>query len=111
MVEIKDNVITLTRGDTLETSIAISMGSGEPYVPAEGDRIRFALKSKYTDSEPLILQQIPTDTMILRLEADDTKQLSARKKPYVYDVELTTPDGTVTTIIANGSFYVLEEVH
>lgn len=110
MVSIKDNVITLTRGDTLETTVSVSLQSGEPYVPAEGDRIRFALKGTYRDPEPIITKAIPNDTMILRLEAEDTKQLTARRTPYVYDVELTTPDGTVDTFIANGSFYVLEEV-
>ena len=110
MVSIKDNVITITRGDTLETTVAISLQSGEPYVPAEGDRIRFALKSAYRDNEPIIVKAIPNDTMVLRLEAEDTKQLTARRTPYVYDVELTTPDGTVDTFIANGNFYVLEEV-
>lgn len=111
MVKIEDNVITITRGDTLETCVSISTASGDPYVPAEGDYIRFALKSNYRESEPLLIKQVPNDTLILRLETEETKQLSARRKPYVYDIELTTPDGTVTTFIANGSFYVLEEVY
>lgn len=110
MVKIEDNTITITRGDTLETTVGISLQSGESYVPAVGDKIRFALKSAYRDNDPLIVKAIPNDTLILRLEAEDTKLLTARRNPYVYDVELTTPDGTVDTFIANGSFYVLEEV-
>lgn len=43
MVKIKNNKITITKGDTLETHLIIKMSSGEEYVPAEGDTIRFAL--------------------------------------------------------------------
>ena len=109
MVSIEDNTITITRGDTLETEVSVALSSGEPFVPAAGDKIRFALKSAYSDIEPAIIKEIPHDTMILRLEASETKKLPARRKPYVYDVEIETPDGTVNTFIV-GELYVTEEV-
>ena len=111
MVKIEDNCITITRGDTLETPVSIELPKGRDYIPAAGDQIRFALKSTYADDEPIIVKAIPNDTLILRLEASETKQLQARKKPYVYDIQLTTPDGWVDTFIDRGSFYVTEEVY
>lgn len=105
MVKIENNTITITRGDTLETTIMITTSEGDAFVPSSGDMIRFALK----DKEPLIIKQIPNDTLVLRLESAETKQLQARRSPYVYDVQLTTPDGTVDTFIS-GAFYVTEEV-
>ena len=110
MVKIENNVITITRGDTLETRVLIELGSRHDYVPAAGDKIRFALKAAYADDEPIIVKEIPNDTLILRLEASETKLLMARKKPYVYDIQLTTPGGFVVTFIDRGSFYVTEEV-
>ena len=38
MVKIKNNKITITRGDTLETTLSIKMSSGEDYVPSELDQ-------------------------------------------------------------------------
>ena len=111
MVSIEDNIITITRGDTLETEIRIEQESGKDFLPSEGDKIRFALKSAYSDIEPIIVKDISTEDMILHLDAVDTKKLPARRKPYVYDVQLTTPDGWVSTVIACGQFYVTEEVH
>ena len=109
MVRIENNTITITRGDTLETAVLISTSDGDEFIPSAGDVIRFALKGEYRDDEPLISKQIPNDTLILRLESEETKRLSARRKPYVYDVQLTTPDGTVDTFIS-GTVVVTEEV-
>ena len=110
MVTISNSTIYLTRGDTLEVEIGISTEDGTEYVPASGDVIRFAMKKSYRDEEPLILKTIDNDTLILRLEAEETKQLPARKQAYVYDIELTTEDGTVDTFLS-GQLYVTEEVY
>ena len=114
MLTINDNTITITRGDTLETTVDIWVKTGsqpkQKYIPSEGDVIRFALKSSYRDEEPLIYKIIPSDTLILRLEAEDTKKLEARRKPYVYDVQITTATGYVSTFIDCAKLYVTEEV-
>lgn len=109
MVKIRNNKITITRGDTLETTVAITTSEGEAYIPAEGDQIRFALKKSYTDATPIIVKSIPNDTLVLRVEASETKQLSVGS--YVYDIELTTADGYVDTFIDKQTLIITEEVY
>lgn len=106
---IKKNRITLTRGDTLKVNVSITTSSGEEYIPEEGDRIRFALKKDVLDEEPLILKEIPIDTLVLQLNPEDTKSLPFDK--YVYDLELTKASGEVDTFITKTDFILSEEVH
>lgn len=112
MVKITGTTIILTRGDTLETGVTIYDEAGEVYTPGDTDVVRFALKKKYSDVDPIILKTIPNDTMILRLESSDTKQLE-QPAGYVYDVQITiddgTPEGYVCTFIS-GIFKTKEEV-
>ena len=109
MVNIKNNVITITRGDTLETKVSVEFESGEDFVPDSGDKIRFALKKRYSDSKPIIVKSIDGESLILRLDAEETKTLSPGR--YVYDIELTTAEGYVDTFIDRGTVYVTEEVY
>lgn len=113
-VSIEDNRITMTRGDTLR--LQITMGrDGEAYVPTEGDVIRFAVKhptlndskTEYVDPEPLLMKTIPTDTLMLELESEDTKPLGFGR--YDYDIQITFADGTVDTFIS-GSLKLTKEV-
>ena len=110
MVNINGTTITITRGDTLEAFLEILCADGQPYEVRTGDVIRFALKQKYADREPLLLKEIPHDTLLLRLEAEETKLLTAGWAPYVYDIQLTMEDGTVDTFIDRAEFIVTEEV-
>jgi len=110
MVQIDGNTITVTRGDTLEVPVYISTTEGEAYVPAPGDKIRFAVKSKYNDESPLIVKTIPNDRLTLRLEASETGLLPSRRKPYVYDIELRSPGNTVVDTFLTGELYITEEV-
>ena len=109
MHAINGNNISLTRGDTLYITISI-FKNGEPYVPVEGDVIRFAMKAKYKDPDEkiLILKDIPTDTLLLKIEPEDTKELPFAKT-YVYDIQLTNDEGDVDTFIV-GTFTITEEV-
>ena len=109
MVNIRNNVVAITRGDTLETTVSIEFGSGKDFIPSDGDKIRFALKKRYNDAKPIIIKNIDGDDLILRLDAEDTKILSPGR--YVYDIELTTAEGHVDTFIDRGELYVTEEVY
>ncbi len=101
--------ITLTRGDSFKALIGMTTPEGDPYTPIEGDKIRFAMKSSYDDSEPLILKDIPIDSRILVLDPADTKKLEYGK--YVYDIELTKATGEVDTFITKATFRITEEVY
>ena len=110
MVTINGTSISVTRGDTLDITIEILYPDGTPYTVLAGDVIRFALKQRYTDAEPLICKEIPHNGMNLRLEAEETKVLKAGGAPYVYDVQITMEGGTVCTFIDRAKFTVTEEV-
>ena len=111
MVEIKDTTITMVRGDTARISVSIKDAEGDPYIPAEGDSIRFAAKKKYTDTTVALYKDIDIGAMLLTIEPEDTKdlQMGSIKGRYVYDIELTQADGTVDTFI-RGDLVLLEEV-
>lgn len=109
MHTVNGNDIFLTRGDTLHIKINM-FKNGEPYIPVEGDVIRFAMKKSYKDPDEdvIVLKTIPIDSLILTLEPQDTKQLPFGKT-YVYDIELTDTNGDVDTFI-NGTLTIGEEV-
>lgn len=117
MIEINelDNTIKMTRGDTLITTISLTIGD-EPYVPVEGDTIRFYVKTprmtagnkQYKDVDPLIEKVIPMDTLQLRLDPEDTKSLNFGD--YVYDLEMTYSTGLVDTFINNAKLRLVPEV-
>ena len=110
MVTVVNNTITLVRGDTVEIPLTLRLRNGEKYIPSEGDVVRFALKDGYGDDVPVLIHKVlPNDSLILRLESCETKEIMARKNPYVYDVELTTANGYVDTVV-RGIVNVLEEV-
>lgn len=105
----RNNMIKLTRGDTFVCDIKMTKQDGYPYDPEEGDVIRFAMKSAVKDEEPLILKEIPIDTMQLMLNPEDTKELPFGV--YCYDVELTKANGMVDTFITKSVLVLEEEVY
>lgn len=111
---ISGTTITMTRGDTFKTLITINVndpesdGHIEPYVPSEGDSVRFAMKEKYSDPEPLLVKEIPIDTMRLVLYPEDTAGLEFGN--YVYDIQLTKVNGEVDTFIPKARIKITEEV-
>ena len=105
---VKGTSITLTRGDSFAADIGIIQPDGEPYIPSEGDQIRFAMKRNVKDEEVLILREIPIDTMRLVLTPEDTKELEFGS--YVYDIQLTKSTGEVDTFITKSTLTLTEEV-
>ena len=108
MYKIDGDTITLTRGDSFYALVSMEDLEGEEYIPQEGDSVRFALKRDYKDKTPLLLKDIPIDTLILHLEPNDTKPL--RFGDYVYDIQLTTANGDVDTFIYEATFKLAKEV-
>lgn len=105
---VSGTTITLTRGDTFIANVSILDSDGNPYIPKEGDSIRFAMKMTYDDAKPLLVKEIPIETMNLILDPEDTKDFSFGT--YVYDIQLTKSTGEVDTFIAKAKIKLTEEV-
>lgn len=110
MLKVVGTSITLTRGDTARLSLSLTYkDTGEWYIPAEGDTIRFAMKKDYDDSSgPILTIQIDPETLELHIRPEDTKQLAYGT--YKYDIQLTTADGDVDTFIDRAELTLTEEV-
>ena len=107
MYRIDGTKISLTRGDSFFCTLTLTK-NGQPYTPAQGDSIRFAVKKNYNSPTVLIEKLIPNDTLLLHLRPEDTKLLQIGK--YVYDIELTDEDGEVDTFIAEAVIELTPEV-
>jgi hypothetical protein len=95
----KSNNITLTRGDTLTLTVSL-LKDNAPYVPTEGDSIRFAVSKSYKGQSDYTLKlskTIPNDTLTFTCESDETELDYA---VYNYDIEITHEDGCVDTFIS-----------
>ena len=110
MVKISGTTIKMTRGDTLRLTLGLTDEDGNDYIPLQGDTIRFAMKQNYNDSTPLIVKDIPTDTLQLVLNPEDTKNLP-QPSTYVYDLEITYANGDVETFVDKAKLQLTEEVH
>lgn len=106
---VSGTTISLTRGDTFVALITITDSDGNPYTPITGDVVSFAMKSAYGDAKPLLVKDIPIDTLRLVIETNDTKELAFG--PYVYDIQLTKVTGEVDTFIPMAKIKITEEVH
>ena len=94
---IDGTTIKLTRGDSMDVLLNLKDADGEDYIPAEGDRVRFAMKRTYGDPSPALELEIPRETLVLSFAPGDTGNLPVGT--YVYDIEVTLADGTVNTVI------------
>ena len=103
----EDQNITLTRGDTGIFNISLQNQDGEDYTPQTGDSLRFALSEGF-GKDALVIKDIPIDTCVLEIEPNDTKDLKFKK--YKYDIQFTSSQGKVSTIIL-GDFIVDNEVY
>lgn len=106
--------ITLVRGDSASFDVPLvsvdDEGHETPYTPQQGEKLRFALSDKYGVSREgvLILKEIPINTLVLKLEPNDTKPLKFKR--YYYDIEFTDISGNVTTVL-EAEFEVAKEVY
>lgn len=106
---IKPNgTINLTRGDTFYAVVKLYNFYGDSVTLNELDKVRFALKESYDSCRPILVIDIPVDTMTLRIAPEDTKHL--RYGTYVYDIEVTFTTGDIDTVIPRKTFNLMEEV-
>lgn len=102
--------ISLTRGDTGLFTLDLTDEDGKPFVPSEGDKVRFAMSKKFgsTRDETVILKDIPIDTLTIQIDPEDTKSLDFGS--YNYDIEYTDAQGRVSTVIM-AKFNITKEVY
>jgi len=110
-MKVDGNNITMTRGDS-ETISIFCRNEDLTLVPlVTGDIIYFTVKANMY-KEIITLQKIITiftdGKAIVIIAPLDTKELEFRS--YVYDVQLTKADGTVSTIIPPSTFTIGGEV-
>lgn len=106
---ISGTTITLTRGDSFVANISITDSDGNPYTPTEGDTVRFAMKASLSDVKPVLIKDIPIETMKLVIEPSDTSGLNFGT--YSYDIQLTKASGEVYTFITVSKLKLTEEVY
>ena len=61
---VSNNNIILTRGDTAKIQVTIKTSTGEDYIPAAGDVVRFTMKRFISDKSPVLVKDIPTDSLL-----------------------------------------------
>lgn len=99
--------IELTRGDSAYLKVNVTKDDGEAYEFQNGDSLTLSLKKSTKDEEALMTKTaIASDTF--HIKPKDTSGLSFGK--YKYDVQLTTADGDVFTVIPPSTFKIAEEV-
>ena len=101
-----NNNIRMIRGDS-ETIIV----SCEELPFEEGDEIRLTVRKSKYDPEKLLEKRVTTfeeGRATISIEPGDTAHMSFRE--YIYDIQLTRANGTVTTIIKPAMFHVELEV-
>ena len=108
-LKINGTTISLTRGDTCKIGVDIFNPDGSLYVPVQGDSVRFAMKKNYKSDTVIMEKDIPINTLLLRIEPEDTKSLP-QPSEYVYDIQLTHANGEIDTFIAKAIFKITEEV-
>mgnify|MGYP007099005335 CR=1 FL=1 len=105
----KDNTIHLTRGDTarLLLGTVVNEVTGKDYPLSAEDTVTFTVKKTVYDNEPAVQITVPGGAAI-HITPEKTQELSFGK--YLYDVQLTTADGDVYTVIPPTTFEILKEV-
>lgn len=108
MLHVSENgEIELTRGDSAYLTVNVTKDDGEAYEFQNGDYLTLTLKKTVKDDTALLTKTIMgTDTF--HIKPKDTAELNFGK--YKYDVQLTTKDEDVFTVIPPSTFEILTEV-
>ena len=106
MFKIKnDKTIMLTRGDTAIINMSLTM-NGSPYTLQEGDECVLTIKKSVEDAESLVKSQLVNGQFVIAHE--DTMNLEYGT--YKYDIQFTSADGFVNTIVTPKDFVLDTEV-
>lgn len=106
MLKVKNNNISITRGDSGVVKVLPTNPDGTPYTVKEGDSIVLTVKTDTSTSKAIISLPVVDGQAVFK--PAHTKGL--KYGAYVYDVQLTTAEGDVYTFIPPHTFKILEEV-
>ncbi len=106
MLNLRGSDIQLTRGDNAYFDIVITLDDGIKYVRESGDKLVFTVKKSYNSEYEYIEKNI--EGLALVISPNDTKELDYGS--YWYDIQLTTVDGGVFTVVGPARFILREEV-
>ena len=111
MLRIVGNKIYLTKGDSATLHFNITTLNGQPYSLKEGDKVVFTLAMREQEKDNYIIQKdIDMSTHSLIIKPSETKGMDSETE-YVYDVQLSTGNGDIYTIIPCSPFIITCEVN
>ena len=97
----------MTRGDTAKIRVDLKYKqTGEVYTPEIGDEIVFTAINPI-QSQKKIVKSIPIDTLMLRINPEDTRNLPYGQ--YLFDIQITFANGDVDTFITDGVLNITSE--
>lgn len=107
MLSVKDNNISLTRGDTAYFDLYIKDHSFQV-----GDMIELSVKKNVKDTEHLFKKvvEVPEEAEKVTLKVEPSDTANASFAEYSYDIQLTRVNGDVNTIIPAHKFTITKEV-
>lgn len=103
--------MSMTRGDSETITVSCLDINGLPLSLVDGDIIFFTVKDNANTTTKILQKKVTSFTdgkAIVEITPSDTKLL--KYKEYLYDVQLTRANGTVSTIITPSKFTITEEV-
>lgn len=107
MFYVQGTDIKITRGDNAQLAVDLLNADGSAYVMQSGDKLYLTVNIGARQGEPL-LQLVSDSQAIFRFVPESTKTLEFGK--YKYDIQLTTANGEIYTVIPVSKFEVLEEI-
>lgn len=104
----KNNNIRLTRGDTAKFVVSVkNETTKQPYDVLSSDTLTMTIKDSIRDGEACVQKTI-TGSNSFHILPSDTSDMNFGK--YIYDIQLTTSDGDVYTVVEPATFELMEEV-
>ena len=108
----KFNTIELTRGDSavIELSLDAYFDDGRKhcYRPQIGDEIILTVRATRDCSDKILFQKSLREKSYFLIDPKDTRHLETGN--YYYDIQLTTADKDVFTVVPLSKFKILREV-
>lgn len=106
MLKVENGNIRLTRGDSATLTVKLEQDGAEVEV-GPNDQLTLTVKRSTTSADALV-EKTATGTNTIAIDPADTEELAYGS--YKYDVQLTTEDGGVYTVVGPATFRIAEEV-